>query len=45
VAETEQFDFIQFFLDGNDFIKEGGPEFDSDREILQPSEFKKGSRI
>ncbi|MDR2911427.1 MAG: YbjP/YqhG family protein [Bacteroidales bacterium] len=45
VIETKQFDFIQFFLDGNDFIEEGGPKFESDREILQPSEFKKGSTI
>lgn len=45
VIETPRLDKIQFFLDGKDFIKEGGPDFDSDRTILQPSEFKKGSEI
>lgn len=41
VIETPRLDKIQFLLDGNDFIKEGGPDFDNDMTILQPSEFKK----
>ena len=45
VIETPRLDKIQFLLDGNDFIKEGGPDFDNDMTILQPSEFKKGSKI
>lgn len=45
VIETPRLDKIQFFLDGSDFIEEGGPDFDSDRTILKPSEFKKGSEI
>ncbi len=45
VIDTEHFVGIQFFLDGNDFIEEGGPKFESDRTILKPSEFKKGSKI
>jgi hypothetical protein len=45
VIETKQLKNVQFFLAGDDFIEEGGPEFDSDVEILKPSEFKKGSTI
>ncbi|WP_418981942.1 hypothetical protein [Alistipes sp.] len=45
VIETDRLDNIQFLLDGHDFLQEGGPDFDSDRTILQPSEFKKGSKI
>jgi hypothetical protein len=45
VIETKQLNSIQFVLDGNDFIEEGGPEFDSDMTILKISDFKKGSKI
>lgn len=45
VIETEQLGGVQFFLDGDDFIEGGGPKFNSDRTILKPSEFKKGSKI
>ena len=46
VIETGQpFNGVQFFLDGNDFADEGGPEFDSDMTILELSDFKKGSKI
>lgn len=45
VIETNRLDNIQFLLDGKDFLKEGGPDFDSDRTILKPSEFKKGGKI
>lgn len=46
VMETGQtFNSIQFLLDGNDFLEEGGPRFESDMTILKPSDFKKGSKI
>lgn len=45
VIETKRLANIQFLLDGSDFIEEGGPKFESDMTILQPSEFKKGSKI
>jgi len=45
IIDTKQLYHIQFFLDGNDFIKEDGPEFVSDMTILKPSEFKKDSKI
>lgn len=45
VIETERLENIQFFLDGNDFMKAGGPEFESDMTELRPSDFKKDSKI
>lgn len=45
VIETPKLKEVQFFLDGNDFIDEAGPAFDSDMTILKPSEFKKGAKI
>jgi len=45
VIQTAKLKGVQFFLDGNDFINEGGPSFENDMTILKPSEFKKGSKI
>ena len=45
VIETKEFEGIQFFLEGSDFIDESGPAFDSDMTILRPSKFKEGTKI
>ena len=45
IIDTKQLYHIQFFLNGDDFIKEGRPEFEGDMAVLKASEFKKGSKI
>ncbi len=45
IEAGQPFHGIQFILDGNDYIHEGGPEFESDMTILKPADFKKDSKI